>query len=123
MKTGDFDYDMDAGIAIKKSLVVALLRNKKNHAETDVVMISGHAFTLNRPLSEAIDWFSTDITDENEISRKPEEPASEAIRQQAEDFVNRSEIISREGKAFDKSASELQASQQPQQSHPSQQTE
>ena len=52
-----------------------------------------------------------------------EEPASEAIRQQAEDFVNRSDSISREGKAFDKSVSEFLASQQPQQSHHSQQTE
>ncbi|WDC10122.1 hypothetical protein PS040_17025 [Escherichia albertii] len=39
------------------------------------------------------------------------EPASEAIRQQAQVMINQAEIISHERKAFDKSVSELPAHQ------------
>ncbi|MCT7149421.1 hypothetical protein M1196_22440, partial [Salmonella enterica subsp. enterica serovar Oranienburg] len=39
------------------------------------------------------------------------EPASEAVRQQAQVMINQAETISRERKAFDKSVSELPAPQ------------
>lgn len=60
--------NIDAGLAIDLDKVAALIR-AKNTSETLVVLVSGHQFTLDRPLSEAIEIVNG-MRDENDEEEK-----------------------------------------------------
>lgn len=70
--------NIDAGIAIDLDKVAALIRAKST-SETQVVLVSGHQFILDCPLSEAIEIVNG-MRDENDEEEKRTSDADESER-------------------------------------------
>ncbi|EPS5379633.1 hypothetical protein ACVE84_004044 [Escherichia albertii] len=111
---------------IKKANIIELVKTRAStleHLPDDVRSAAIHVYvTALSNIEPPIDEESRDIQKKrfemlasNIIAGftrlLTKEPASEAIRQQAQAMINQAETISRERKAFDKSVSELSAHQ------------